>query len=79
MLNTIIPIIFAILLNEIRVKWMKKTMQTIVYLPHFLSWVILASVILNLFNLDGTVNQVLQSLGLDRINFWAAMLCFHIC
>lgn len=78
-LNTIIPIIFAILLNEIRVKWMKKTMQTIVYLPHFLSWVILASVILNLFNLDGTVNQVLQSLGLDRINFWAAMLCFHIC
>lgn len=68
-LNTIIPIIFAILLNEIRVKWMKKTMQTIVYLPYFLSWVILASVILNLFNLDGTVNQIIQSIGFDRINF----------
>jgi putative aldouronate transport system permease protein len=54
--NTIIPIVFAILLNEIRVKWMKKSMQTIVYLPHFLSWVILASVVVNLFNLDGTVN-----------------------
>ncbi|MEB5969938.1 ABC transporter permease [Enterococcus gallinarum] len=75
-LNTIIPIIFAILLNEIRVKWMKKTMQTIVYLPHFLSWVILASVILNLFNLDGTVNQVLQSLGLDRINFLGSNAVF---
>lgn len=75
-LNTIIPIIFAILLNEIRVKWMKKTTQTIVYLPHFLSWVILASVILNLFNLDGTVNQVLQSLGLDRINFLGSNAVF---
>ena len=75
-LNTIIPIIFAILLNEIRFKWMKKTMQTIVYLPHFLSWVILASVILNLFNLDGTVNQVLQSLGLDRINFLGSNAVF---
>ena len=75
-LNTIIPIIFAILLNEIRVKWMKKTMQTIVYLPHFLSWVILASVILNLSNLDGTVNQVLQSLGVDRINFLGSNAVF---
>jgi len=55
---------------------MKKTMQTIVYLPHFLSWVILASVILNLFNLDGTVNQVLQSLGLDRINFLGSNAVF---
>lgn len=67
--NTIIPIAFAILLNEIRVKWMKKSMQTIVYLPHFLSWVILASVVVNLFNLDGTVNQILTNLGLDSINF----------
>jgi putative aldouronate transport system permease protein len=48
---------------------MKKSMQTIVYLPHFLSWVILASVVVNLFNLDGTVNQILTNLGLDSINF----------
>jgi putative aldouronate transport system permease protein len=67
--NTVIPIAFAILLNEIRVKWMKKSMQTIVYLPHFLSWVILASVVVNLFNLDGTVNQILNSIGIDSINF----------
>ena len=68
-LNTIIPIIFAILLNEIRLKWMKKTMQTIVYLPYFLSWVILGSVVMNLFNLDGTVNQLLGAIGMDPINF----------
>lgn len=67
--NTIIPIFFAILLNEIRVKWLKKTMQTVVYLPHFLSWVILASVVVNLFSLDGTVNQLLQAVGMDPINF----------
>lgn len=67
--NTIIPIVFAILLNEIRVQWMKRTMQTVVYLPYFLSWVILASVIVNLFSLDGTVNQILQSIGLNSVNF----------
>lgn len=68
-LNTILPIVFAILLNEIRLKWLKKSMQTIVYLPHFLSWVILGSVVVNLFNLDGSVNQLLESIGLDAVNF----------
>lgn len=48
---------------------MKRTMQTVVYLPYFLSWVILASVIVNLFSLDGTVNQILQSIGLNSVNF----------
>lgn len=67
--NTIIPIAFAILLNEIRVKWLKKSMQTIVYLPHFLSWVILGSVIVNIFSLDGTVNHLLNLLGIDAVNF----------
>lgn len=75
-LNTLIPIAFAILLNEIHVKWMKKSMQTIVYLPHFLSWVILASVVVNLFNLDGTVNQILESIGLSSINFLGSNKAF---
>ena len=77
--NTIIPIAFAILLNEIRLKWMKRTMQTIVYLPYFLSWVILASVIVNLFSLDGTVNQLLQSIGLQPNNFlWKKSVFPHL-
>ncbi|MGF1994097.1 ABC transporter permease [Enterococcus casseliflavus] len=67
--NTIVPILFAILLNEVRVKWMKRSIQTIVYLPHFLSWVILASVVVNLFSLDGTVNQILQNIGVEPLNF----------
>ncbi len=65
----ILAIAFAILLNEIKVKLLKKGVQTIVYLPHFLSWVVLAAVAVNLFNLDGAVNQILTSLGLQKINF----------
>ncbi len=68
-LNTAIPILFAILLNEIRLSWMKKSIQTIVYLPHFLSWVILASVVGNLFSLDGSVNAILNNFGIDSLNF----------
>ncbi|MFC0234135.1 ABC transporter permease [Vagococcus entomophilus] len=67
--NTVLPITFAILLNEIRVLWVKKSVQTIVYLPHFLSWVVLASVVVNLFNLDGTINQILNQFGLSSLNF----------
>lgn len=68
-LGMIFSIAFAILLNEIRMKYLKKTIQTIVYLPHFLSWVVLAAVVVNLFNMDGSVNQIIASLGLEKINF----------
>lgn len=68
-LGTVMAIAFSIILNEIRIKVMKKWIQTIVYLPHFLSWVVLASVVVNLFNLDGSVNQMLAGLGLEKINF----------
>lgn len=74
--NTIIPIVFAILLNEIRVSWLKKSVQTIVYLPHFLSWVILGSVVVSLFNLDGAINQILLSLGLEKMNFLGSNTLF---
>ena len=75
-LGMVIAIAFAILLNEIRIKFMKKTIQTIVYLPHFLSWVVLASVVTNLFGLDGSVNQFLMSIGLDKINFLGSSRAF---
>lgn len=68
-LNTAIPILFAILLNEVRMAWLKKSIQTVVYLPHFLSWVILASVIGNLFSLDGSINAILNQFGIESMNF----------
>lgn len=52
-------------------------MQTIVYLPHFLSWVILASVVSNLFNLDGMVNSLLSGLGLEKANFLGSNSLFQ--
>lgn len=62
-LNLLVPLIFALLLNEVRRMRYQKAIQTIVYLPHFLSWVILASIITNIFGYDGIVNQITVALG----------------
>lgn len=77
LLGTLMAIIFAILLNEIRVKIFKKVVQTIVYLPHFLSWVVLAAVVVNMVNLDGAVNQLIQFAGLEKINFLGSNTWFR--
>lgn len=69
LIGTFMAIVFSILLNEIRIKFLKKSIQTIVYLPHFLSWVVLASVVVNMFNLDGVFNQIRESFGLSALNF----------
>lgn len=58
LLNLLIPLTFALLLNEVRHVKYKKTVQTILYLPHFISWVILASILLNLFSYSGVINTV---------------------
>ena len=70
-LNIIVPVTFAVLLNEIRARFFKKTFQTIVYLPHFLSWVVLATVITNMFSLEGPFNAVIQAVGGSPIQFLA--------
>lgn len=65
-----VPIIFALILNELRFKRFKKCVQTIAYMPHFLSWVIIYGLALQLFApTDGLVNMVLTSIGLDKIPF----------
>lgn len=69
-------IAFSILLNEIRIKFLKKTVRPC-YLPHFLSWVVLASVVVNLFSLDGSVNQLLAGFGMDKINFLGSNQTFQ--
>ena len=61
--NIVVPVVFALMLNEIRLKTMKKTIQTVVYLPHFLSWVVLATVVTNMFSLSGPINAVVKALG----------------
>ena len=64
-LGTIAAVLFAILLNEIQSMWLKKSVQTIVYLPHFLSWVVLATAIRSIFGMDGVVNAIFGT----NINF----------
>ncbi|MDU0199483.1 ABC transporter permease [Paenibacillus sp. MAH-36] len=63
------PIILAILLNELRFVRFKKITQTILYLPHFLSWVIIGGMVYLMFSTGGMANSVLSSLGLGNIEF----------
>lgn len=62
------PILFAILLNEVSRAWFRRTVQTIIYLPHFLSWVIVVSITVVLFaTQEGGINKLLDSWGFARI------------
>lgn len=64
------PIILALLLNELRNIRFKKFIQTVLYLPHFISWVIMASIIVIFLNpVDGVVNIILNSFKIQSINF----------
>lgn len=59
----IVPFTFALLLNEVRIMLYKRVVQTFVYLPHFLSWVILGGILIDMLSTDGgLVNQVLTSI-----------------
>ncbi len=64
------PIILALILNEIRCKWFKKVSQTLLYLPHFLSWVIIGALAYQLFSLsNGVVNVLIENMGASPIPF----------
>ena len=69
--NIVVPVMFAILLNEITVSVCKKFFQTVVYLPHFLSWVVLATVVTNMFSFSGPFNSIITALGGEPIQFLA--------
>ncbi|MDF2924600.1 MAG: sugar transporter permease [Paenibacillaceae bacterium] len=56
------PIALAIMLNEVRKLWFKKIVQTLVYLPHFFSWVIVGGIVITLFAQGGVINNVLGRL-----------------
>ncbi|MFC7681412.1 ABC transporter permease [Paenibacillus sp. GCM10028914] len=65
-----LPIILALMLNEVRNKWFKQTVQTMIYLPHFMSWVIIVSITYVFLNVDGgVINETLSALGFKKISF----------
>jgi len=76
-MNMVVPITFSILLNEVRVEGFKRTAQTIIYLPHFLSWVVLAIPIMNIFAYDGVVNNIVRAFGGSPILFMSSNSWFR--
>lgn len=66
------PIIFALLLNEIRSSKFKRTVQTITYLPHFISLVVLCGMITDFFAAEGIITKILMKFGGSQINYLGA-------
>ncbi len=63
------PIILALILNEFRMKRYKRVLQTVYTFPHFLSWIIVASIATNVLSLDGLLNHAITLLGGEPISF----------
>ncbi|GBF76488.1 protein lplB [Paenibacillus sp. 598K] len=64
------PILLAVMLNEVRRAWFKKTMQTLVYLPHFFSWVIVGGLVVTLFGTQaGVINKWIAAMGGEPVAF----------
>ena len=74
--NLMVPLVFALLLNELRHRFIKRASQTIIYLPYFLSWVILASIIQNILDLDGPVNHLISFFGGKPVQFLISNIWF---
>jgi len=64
-----LPIIFALMLNEVRTKRVKSVIQTISYFPHFISWVIAFAILNQFLGSEGFINQLRIAMGMDRIRF----------
>lgn len=62
------PVILAVLLNEMRANKTKKFFQTVFTFPHFITWVVLAGILINMFGSNGMVNASLSALGFQKIS-----------
>lgn len=71
------PILFALLLSELRNLKFKKIVQTVAYLPHFMSWVILGAIFTSVFSLNGPINVILGWFGVDPILFMGNKATFR--
>lgn len=63
------PIVLALLLNELRIRWFGRLVQTVTYIPHFFSWVIMGGILLLFLGSEGPVNLLLKASGLAPIEF----------
>nr|WP_188368415.1 ABC transporter permease subunit [Enterococcus alcedinis] len=74
--GVIVPVIVALLLNELISEKIKRVFQTLVYIPNFLSWVIMAGVLMEILSKNGAVNQLLGMIGMDPVNFLGSSKIF---
>ncbi|MFD0716538.1 ABC transporter permease [Paenibacillus sp. GCM10027626] len=65
----IVPLMLALLVNEVRKSWFQRTMQTSVFLPFFLSWTVLGGVLFEIFSLKGPVNSLIGAFGFEPVMF----------
>ena len=63
------PIVLAVMINGIRNKRLQKVIQTSVYLPHFVSWVVFGSIVMQFLSLSGSINSLLKHIGIESIYF----------
>ena len=70
------PIILALLLNEVRVRWFKRTVQTITYLPHFIALVVVCALVSQFTQTDGIINDIVEFFGGERKNLLAKQSAF---
>ena len=75
-LGIIVPVSIALLLNEMKSSRITRFYQTLIYIPNFLSWVIMAGVLMDILATDGALNSILTSVGLAPINFLGSSKVF---
>ena len=68
-LGIIVPVTIAVLLNEMRSEKLKRFYQTLIYIPNFLSWIIMAGVLMDILSSTGAINTILAKLGMGTVNF----------
>lgn len=70
-LGMVLQVFFAIILSEIASKWFKKITQTMMFMPYFISWVVVVAIVQSLFSYEsGIINSIISSLGMERINIY---------
>ena len=72
-----VPIILALLLNEVRVTWFKKIVQTVTYLPHFIAMVIVCAMVTQFCQTNGIINDIIEFFGGERTNLLTKTEAFY--
>lgn len=67
--SLVVPLVLALLLNEVAKNWFKRVIQTSIFMPFFLSWAVLGGVILELFSLNGPINGLISAIGMEPTMF----------